>query len=287
MPAFALQNVGHGNKLTSNVIASLNLGNVTFSQSALSNGYTPKNKKLFGALCRAGIIFNKNGIRKSINPFKITENTISLLAQTKPMGATVVVVTIGGYTADENTLTIPYYSATPICFNQNIGITKEFNVIKAVGGMITQAASIAGAVTGAGSGGEALAQGAQASGGIVSNSIINPVLAVGDVTGNVGNSADTLTSTPAYTGLKIAEINPPIAQCEMVDDYLERYGYAINEIEVPSISSRSNWNYLKGDISFTVNATNDVKNQLKSIFANGFTVWHNYATMLDYSQNNN
>ena len=73
-----------------------------------------------------------------------------------------------------------------------------------------------------------------------------------------------------------------------IDDYFSMYGYQINEVKLPNITGRLNWNYVKtiganiqGDIP-----ENDL-NEIKSLFNNGITLWHNPSTYLDYSQNNN
>ena len=80
-------------------------------------------------------------------------------------------------------------------------------------------------------------------------------------------------------------IKPEMAK--KIDDYLTMYGYKINRLDIPHITGRRNWNYVKtiganieGDIP-----ENDM-NELKAMFDNGVTLWHNGSTYLDYSQNN-
>ena len=75
---------------------------------------------------------------------------------------------------------------------------------------------------------------------------------------------------------------------KQIDDYFSMYGYQINEVKRPNITGRLNWNYVKtiganiqGDIP-----ENDL-NEIKGIFNNGVTLWHNTSTYLDYSQSNN
>lgn len=72
-----------------------------------------------------------------------------------------------------------------------------------------------------------------------------------------------------------------------IDQYFSMYGYSINEVKIPNITGRTNWNFVKtiganiqGDIP-----ENDI-NEIKSIFNNGVTLWHNPSSYLDYSQNN-
>lgn len=72
-----------------------------------------------------------------------------------------------------------------------------------------------------------------------------------------------------------------------IDDYFSAYGYKINEIKVPNINSRNNWNYIKtvGANIFGDIPQNDL-NQIKNMFDTGITFWHNPSTFLDYSQTN-
>jgi hypothetical protein len=74
---------------------------------------------------------------------------------------------------------------------------------------------------------------------------------------------------------------------KLIDDYFSMYGYQVNEVAIPHITGRLNWNFVKtiganieGDIP-----ENDI-NELKSIFNTGVTLWHNPSTYLDYSQSN-
>lgn len=75
---------------------------------------------------------------------------------------------------------------------------------------------------------------------------------------------------------------------EMIDHYFDMYGYKVNSLEVPNLSTRVNWNYLKvldpnieGD-----NISEKDMNKYKQMLQNGITFWHNINTFRDYSQNN-
>jgi hypothetical protein len=74
----------------------------------------------------------------------------------------------------------------------------------------------------------------------------------------------------------------------IVDKYFSAYGYKVSTWKVPNISGRQNWNYVKLN---QANIIGDVPQsdleEIKSIFVNGITIWHNSSTFLDYSQNNN
>lgn len=73
-----------------------------------------------------------------------------------------------------------------------------------------------------------------------------------------------------------------------IDDYFEMYGYKVNKLMTINTNTRSNWNFIK---TIEANITGDIPEndilELKNLYNNGFTIWHNPSHYLDYSQNNN
>ena len=72
-----------------------------------------------------------------------------------------------------------------------------------------------------------------------------------------------------------------------IDKFFDMYGYLTNEVKVPNLNNRPNWNYVK-TIGANIIADipqNDLQT-LKNLFDSGITLWHNTNTFLDYSQNN-
>lgn len=72
-----------------------------------------------------------------------------------------------------------------------------------------------------------------------------------------------------------------------IDKFFSMYGYLTNEVKLPNLNNRPNWNYIK-TIGANIEADipqNDLQ-ILKNIFDSGVTLWHNKDTFLDYSQNN-
>lgn len=80
-------------------------------------------------------------------------------------------------------------------------------------------------------------------------------------------------------------IRPEYAR--VIDAYFSAYGYKVNEVKVPNITGRRNWNYVK-TIGCYIEADipQDDLQQIKDLFNKGITFWHNPATFADYSQNN-
>lgn len=107
-------------------------------------------------------------------------------------------------------------------------------------------------------------------------------------TGNLGSSNATLLGYKLLGDSIFVHycIKPQMAK--LLDKYFDMYGYTINDLKIPNIKGRSNWNYVKteglnckGDIP-----QNDMQ-EIKDIFNNGITFWHNPNTFGDYSQENN
>lgn len=72
------------------------------------------------------------------------------------------------------------------------------------------------------------------------------------------------------------------------DGYFDMFGYKVNELKVPEIHSRRNWNYIKTiDCNFSGDIPGNDLVKLREMFNNGITLWHDPKTFLDYSQSNN
>ena len=75
---------------------------------------------------------------------------------------------------------------------------------------------------------------------------------------------------------------------KIIDNYFSMYGYKVNIVDIPNITGRVNWNYVK---TIGANIEGDIPesdiNELKNLFNNGITLWHKASTYLDYSQSNN
>lgn len=72
-----------------------------------------------------------------------------------------------------------------------------------------------------------------------------------------------------------------------IDDFFDMYGYLTNELKIPNLTNRPNWNYIK---TIGCNIIGDIPEEalitIKNLFDTGITLWHNPNTFLDYSQNN-
>lgn len=100
------------------------------------------------------------------------------------------------------------------------------------------------------------------------------------------NSGDVLVSdlrfAPSFNQMTIKQ-----EYAKIIDNYFTLYGYKINKVKIPNITGRTNWNYVK---TINCNIVGDIPQkdiqELKGIFNNGVTLWHNPSTFLDYTQSN-
>lgn len=72
-----------------------------------------------------------------------------------------------------------------------------------------------------------------------------------------------------------------------IDKYFDMFGYATNKMKLPNITGRENWNYIKTARSNIIaNIPQIDLQEIKKMFDNGITLWHNPSTFLDYTQSN-
>jgi hypothetical protein len=73
----------------------------------------------------------------------------------------------------------------------------------------------------------------------------------------------------------------------MIDSFFSMFGYKVNEVKVPNITGRSNWNFVKTkQCNVLGNIPQEDLDEIKAMFDSGITIWHKTAYFLDYSQNN-
>jgi NDP-sugar pyrophosphorylase family protein len=66
------------------------------------------------------------------------------------------------------------------------------------------------------------------------------------------------------------------------------FGYKVNSLEVPNLTTRRNWNYLKllePNVESSDVPEADM-NEYKGMLTKGITFWHDINTFRDYSQAN-
>lgn len=90
-----------------------------------------------------------------------------------------------------------------------------------------------------------------------------------------------------FGGVWLIRYSPNNTVFEKIDNFFSIYGYAVNMLKIPQFNSRTNWNYIETkNINISVNAPQTDIVELKQIFDNGVTIWHNPSTFGNYALNN-
>jgi hypothetical protein len=72
-----------------------------------------------------------------------------------------------------------------------------------------------------------------------------------------------------------------------IDDYFTMFGYKVNSLKIPEEHSRENWNYIQTiDINITGSLPSADMEELKAIYNNGVTLWHDASNFCNYSRSN-
>ena len=104
---------------------------------------------------------------------------------------------------------------------------------------------------------------------------------------SLGGSNATLLGYDLMDNNIFTRYNIKYQFAKRIDDYFSMFGYQTNELKVPNINNRPNWNYVKTQgINLIGNIPNEDLEIIKTLFNSGITLWHNPSTFLDYSQNN-
>ena len=100
------------------------------------------------------------------------------------------------------------------------------------------------------------------------------------------NSGDVVYST-GNSDLTIYYMTIKNEYAKIIDNFFSMFGYKVNDVKIPNITGRTNWNYVK---TIDINITGDIPQtdlqNIKDMFNKGCTFWHNPSTFLDYSQTN-
>lgn len=112
--------------------------------------------------------------------------------------------------------------------------------------------------------------------------------ALASKTGGASTVADLTHYRPYNMDLRLGEYCPSKTDCKVIDQFLDMYGYAINESGVLNawFKTRSNWNYVKTtNCNLKVKGSATYEQILKDMFNNGVTIWHGFDVFGTYNSN--
>lgn len=105
--------------------------------------------------------------------------------------------------------------------------------------------------------------------------------------GNI-SSGNAMFSQGDY-GFKHGRMSVNRQQAEIIDNFFDRFGYAVNKLMTPSLHTRTNWTFIKTvDCAIHGSIPRDSEAIIENAFNNGITFWArpSVVTVGDYSQNN-
>ena len=264
------------------------LSGTTVSRPSTLNGYSPKNNKLFCYPFSYVYVDNNTGISSTFRYEDFASATPKFyIGGALGQGCTVKLcpVSYKKYTTNAEVFEYGVIGAKyPVCAWSsdyytnwvtqnavNMGVSVASGALSAginasYGNYVGAASSLLSSVGGV------MAQRYQAQ--------VHPDQAKGNT-----NSSDILIGWERYYTVDCMSVRYEIART--IDDFFSMFGYKVNRVKVPNITGRRNWNYVKtigcyidGDIPQA-----DMQ-EIKDMFNQGVTLWHNPYTFADYSQNN-
>lgn len=261
--------------------------------STLACGYTPRNKKMLSSMCRVYVVYNYNGFSQPLRPEFIKGNSIKMTAEMRPIGSNGFKLKLNNYAKPaESVFDVPYSFEMQIGYNENGGVQGSLN---RVGSVLNAAGAVAGS---------AASLGANIATGNVAGAITSGVGAVGSIfnasrdianafnskVASKGNQSDTNSISSENCKFRLVDCSPLYHECGPIDDFLDLYGYAINEWGKISSwkDTRSKWNYLQTvDCNIKVNAPAPEAASIRGMFNAGVTIWHSISDFGNYSLDNN
>ena len=76
---------------------------------------------------------------------------------------------------------------------------------------------------------------------------------------------------------------------KVIDEYFTRFGYRINEVTMPNIVGRRNWNYIEIPSSESIgygSVPSQYMEQINNACRKGVTIWHNHNNLGNFNLDN-
>lgn len=268
--------------------------NISFAKPLSFTGYTPKNKKLFVYPYNYIYISNNNGENNILKIENFDGNNITFRNE--------FAITVGG---SGRLVPLNYRSLSEDIDNSiNLGKLPTFewskdsyinwltqnavnNEINLINSFINSASQVAGG---------------NITGGItsISSQIMNSYKAFYEAkllpNKVAGTNTGDVSFSNAETNYIIQRLRPKNEYLRQIDDFFSRFGYKINELKVPNISGRANWNYVEiGEGENCAYASGNNQNGqvpqrdldiINSQLREGLTIWGNPENIGNFNLSN-
>ena len=263
------------------------INTTTITRPSSLNGYTPTNNKLFCFPFSYVYVTNNAGIDSTFRYEDFNGNPKFMMAGALGQGCTIKLCPVSYKKYTDNTEVFEYGlsgAKYPICawssdyytnwvtqnaVNTGLSLASGFlsagvnasynNYTGAAGNLLSSVGGV-------------MAQRYQAK--------VHPDQAKGNT-----NGSDILIGWERYFTADCMSVRYEIART--IDNFFSMFGYKVNRLKVPNITGRRNWNYVKTvGCYIEADIPQDDLQEIKDMFNNGVTFWHNPSTFADYSQNN-
>ena len=278
---------------SSTSVATYDLG---LSRMSQLNGYTPKNKKLlthpFCYFIVSNAVGSTNVLKQEVWSLNNDNEMVLKVVGCLTPGCSIKAIPInynGAGRNDDEAISLGKFPMLNWINDQytnwltqngvNIGLSVGASGLQLAGGLLAMGTGL-----GSGIGATSVLNGAlgiaQSLGQVYQHSLTPP-----SVEGNV-NSGDVTTASGA-TRFHIYKMSVKQEYAKVIDGYFSMYGYKVNEVKVPNLTGRRNWNYVK---TIGANIIGNIPQmhlqEIKNMFDSGITLWHTTSNFLDYSANN-
>lgn len=89
-------------------------------------------------------------------------------------------------------------------------------------------------------------------------------------------------------GFQFMFMRYPYEYIRLIDNYFDKFGYAINNFKPINYNNRSNFDYIEtSQILVDGDVPEDDMNVIKNIFNSGVRIWHNTTNFLNFNVDNN
>ncbi len=106
-----------------------------------------------------------------------------------------------------------------------------------------------------------------------------------EIRGGVANATNNFSTENFGFAFEERTIRSEVA--EVLDRYLDMFGYRVKNVKIPNISGRPNWNYIQTlGCKIRGSFPQVFINAIQNIYDQGITFWHNPSTFGDYTQSN-
>lgn len=256
------------------------------------DGYDPKNNKLFSAPFMKLLISNHCGEQREYEIDSFGNRNIikfNIVADVSPTPSIYMYPKNYKRHVDAFDFGIALGDFPQCSFNNDVYKLWLNQNMKAAGySAIT--AGLQGAVNGMLYGG---AVGAVAGGAVNFAGSIANTMAEGmrmEKAANTAHAGDAKTNLLTAAGFNKFDIYMRMIKrefAEQIDDYFTMFGYAVNRVKKPNLSSRPYFNYVQTQgINLIGSIPNDDMERLKKVYDDGVTLWKPTATVGDYSVDN-